>query len=66
MTAPALERQLDLIRETEYQIMITKSARRKYELHRHLRKLRMEYITAKQYMTEAKNGKRTDTSRTGK
>ncbi len=59
-----LDRQLDLIRETERQIRKTKSARRKYELHRHLYKLRMEYITAKQYIAEAKYGKRTDASRT--
>ena len=57
-----LSRHLDLIRETEKQIRQTSSARRKYELNRHLYKLRKEYKTAKRYMTEAKHGKRADTS----
>ncbi len=58
----ALDRQLDLIRETEKQIRETSSAQRKYELNLHLYKLRREYKTAKRYMTEAKHGKRADTS----
>ena len=58
----AIDRHLDLIRETEKQIRQTSSARRKYELNRHLYKLRKEYKTAKRYMTEAKHGKRADTS----
>lgn len=57
-----LDRHLEKIRETEQQIRMTASAQRRYELNRHLNKLRREYKTAKRYMTEAKNGKRADTA----
>ena len=58
----ALGKQLEKIRETEQQIRMTASARRRYELNRHLNKLRKEYKTAKRYMTEAQHGKRADTA----
>jgi hypothetical protein len=45
-----LEKAMDEIRETYRQIGITKSAQRKYELHRHLKKQWKEYNEAKWHL----------------
>lgn len=42
------------IAETIRQISMTESPQRKYELHRHLKKLRKEYRTALNYIKASK------------
>ena len=49
----ALDRAMEEIRETYRQIEMTKSAQRKYELRRHLKKQWREYNEAKWHMRQA-------------
>ena len=48
---PDLNKAMEEIRETYRQIGLTTSTRRKYELHRHLKKLWKEYNEAKWHIS---------------
>lgn len=48
---------LEEIDETRRQIRLTKSKQRKYEMYRHLNKLKNEFRIAKMYEAEAKRRK---------